>query len=415
MNFSDFSFSDDLDHALNLMGFEKPTPIQEAAIPIIQSGKDIIACAQTGTGKTAAFLLPLLDKISNGERASSGVTNLIIVPTRELALQIDQQLEGFGYFVGASSMPVYGGGDGSGWEQQKLALKQGADFIIATPGRLISHLKLGYVKLSQVEHLVLDEADRMLDMGFLDDILLIAGYLPSNRQTLLFSATMPPKIRDLARKILQDPEEVSLALSKPAEGVLQGAYLVYDDQKIALLEKLLQGKTNYQSIIIFTSSKRMVREIARELHRKKFNVNEISSDLEQGEREKVLRDFGNRKFQILVATDVISRGIDIKDISLIINFDVPQDAEDYVHRVGRTARADTTGVALTLINPKDQRRFGQIEKLIGMVIQKMELPEGLGKGPKYDPDKKADYSGGKGRRRPNKNPSSRQGGYRKKS
>lgn len=387
MNFNDFNFSEDLNHALSLMGFEKPTPIQEGAIPIIQSGKDIIACAQTGTGKTAAFLLPLLDKLSKGERAKSGVTNLVIVPTRELALQIDQQLEGFGYFVGASSLPVYGGGDGAGWDQQKQALKEGADFIIATPGRLISHLKLGYVNLKQVQHLVLDEADRMLDMGFLDDILNIAGHLPKERQTLLFSATMPDKIRTLARRILKDPEEISLALSKPAEGVLQGAYVVYDNQKIPLLEELLSGKESYQSIIIFTSSKKNVREIARELKRKGFDAREISSDLEQEDRETVLRDFANRKFQILVGTDVISRGIDIKDISLIINFDVPQDAEDYVHRVGRTARADTTGVALTLINQKDQRRFAQIEQLIGSEIQKLPLPKQLGEGPDYQPHK----------------------------
>ena len=413
MNFNNFSFGEDLSHALSLMGFEKPTPIQEAAIPIIQSGSDIIACAQTGTGKTAAFLLPLLDRLSKGYRAKKGVTNLIIVPTRELALQIDQQLEGFGYFVGASSLPVYGGGDGVGWDQQKQALKDGADFIIATPGRLISHLKLGYVNLQQVEHLVLDEADRMLDMGFLDDILHIVGYLPENRQTLLFSATMPPKIRELARRILKDPQEVSLALSKPAEGVLQGAYLVYDDQKIPLLEKLLQGKSNYQSIIIFTSSKRMVREIARQLHTKGFSVNEISSDLEQSDREKVLRDFGNRKFQILVATDVISRGIDIKDISLIINFDVPQDAEDYVHRVGRTARADTTGVALTLINQKDQKRFGQIENLIGSVVQKIDLPEGVGKSPDYQPDKRTSMPKKGGRYKPKARP--RQKGPKKNS
>jgi ATP-dependent RNA helicase RhlE len=410
MNFSEFNFSDDLNQALSLMGFEKPTPIQEGAIPIIQKGNDIIGCAQTGTGKTAAFLLPLLNKLSKGEKAKNGVTNLIIVPTRELALQIDQQLEGFGYFVGASSLPVYGGGDGADWDQQKQALMKGADFIIATPGRLISQLKMGYVKIQSVQHLVLDEADRMLDMGFLDDILNIARHLPKDRQTLLFSATMPDKIRHLARKILKDPEEISLALSKPAEGVLQGAYVVYDNQKIPLLETLLQGKETYQSIIIFSSSKKMVREISRDLKRKGFDVNEISSDLEQDEREKVMRGFASRKFQILVATDVISRGIDIKDISLIINFDVPHDAEDYVHRVGRTARADTTGVALTLINPRDQRRFAQIEKLIGSEVQKINLPEEVGEGPAYEPHKSGRGGYGGGRRNPYKGGGGKRGG-----
>ncbi len=386
MGFEDFNFCESLLEGLTMMGFEKPTPIQEKTIPLTQANEDLIACAQTGTGKTAAFLLPLLDKLCKGDKVEDGVNTLVIVPTRELALQIDQQLEGFGYFVGASSLPVYGGGDSSSWDQQKSALSKGADFIIATPGRLISHLNMGYVKLDKLKHLVLDEADRMLDMGFFEDIISIVSHVPADRQTLLFSATMPDKIRKLARKILKDPKEVNIALSKPAAGVLQAAYLTYDRQKIPLLEKLLEGKKNYASIIIFSSSKKKAKDIAVDLKQKGFNAETISSDLDQENREKVIRNFANRKIQILVATDVISRGIDIKDINLIINFDVPQDAEDYVHRVGRTARADTTGVAITLINEADQRRFKQIEELIETEVHKIALPEELGTGPDYNPN-----------------------------
>lgn len=388
MTFEELEFSETLNEALDMMGFKNPTPIQQQAIPIIKAGKDIIACAQTGTGKTAAFLLPILDKLSQKEQSDDSINTLIIAPTRELALQIDQQIEGFGYFVGASSLPVYGGGDASGWEQQKQALSKGADIIVATPGRLISHINLGYVNLKNLEHLILDEADRMLDMGFYDDIVKIVKQLPEKRQNLLFSATMPPKIRHLAKTILQNPEEISLALSKPAEGVLQGAYLAYDSQKLELIEYLLSGKKSYPSIIIFASTRRIVKEIATSLKRKGFKAQEISSDLEQKEREEALNNFKSRNTQILVATDILARGIDIKEISLVINYDVPQDAEDYVHRVGRTARADKTGVALTIISDKDQHRFASIERLIEMEIQKIPLPPELGTGPVYDPKKR---------------------------
>jgi ATP-dependent RNA helicase RhlE len=367
------------------MGFLEPTPIQQEAIPIITEGHDIIACAQTGTGKTAAFLLPVLNKIAKQGKQTTDINTLIIAPTRELALQIDQQVEGIGYFLGVSSLPVYGGGDSDSWTQQKSALTKGADIIIATPGRFISHINLGYVNLDKVEHLILDEADRMLDMGFYDDIMLIVSKLPKDRQTLLFSATMPGKIRTLAKTILRNPKQVSLAMSKPAEGVLQGAYMVYDSQKIPLIVSLLNGKTNYPSIIIFTSTKRMVREINAALIRKNFKSLEISSDLEQKEREKALGLFKNKKVQILVATDILARGIDIKEISLIINYDVPGDAEDYVHRVGRTARADATGVALTFISDRDQHKFYSIEQLIGETIMKAPNPPEVGKGPDYDP------------------------------
>ena len=390
MKFTDFNFGHDLLDALDAMGYENPTPIQQQAIPLIQADRDIIACAQTGTGKTAAFLLPVLDKIADLPTTGK-VSCLVIAPTRELALQIDQQAEGLGYYVNTSSIAVYGGGKGDAFEQQRLALENGADLVVATPGRLLAHLNLGYVDLSSVRFLVLDEADRMLDMGFFDDILKIIKFLPKERQTLLFSATMPPKIKQLAQTILKNPTSISINLSKPAEGVLQGAYVLHDYQKVPLLNDLLKGKAEtYPSVIIFSSQKTMVTQIMRYLYKKGFSVAEMSSNLEQAQREQVLRDFRSRKIQILVATDVMSRGIDIKEISLVINYDVPGDAEDYVHRVGRTARADSTGVALTFISSNDMGRFGSIETLIATTIQKLPLPTGYDAPPTYDP--KAKYS-----------------------
>jgi len=399
MTFQDFHFQDELLDALYYMKFDKPTPIQEQAIPILQAGRDLIACAQTGTGKTAAFLLPLIDRQTRGELPSDSVHTLIIVPTRELALQIDQQMDAFSYFSGASSMAIYGGGDAPDFEQQKKALKQGAGFIIATPGRLLSHLNLGYVDFSGIKHLVLDEADRMLDMGFYEDIVAIARHLPKDRQTLLFSATMPDRIRRLADTIITDPEMINIAISKPAEGVLQGAYVVYENQRLPLLINLLEGKKNYQSILIFTSTKKATSEIAAALRKKGFEAREMSSDLEQGAREQVMRDFASRKTQILVATDIVARGIDIKEINLVINFDVPRDAEDYVHRVGRTARADKTGVAITFITERDQRDFKRIEDLIETTIMKLPIPEEYGAGPDYEPEKRRQKSGSGGGRR----------------
>ncbi len=397
LSFADFHFDGSLEEALDAMGFEEPTPIQQEAIPIILENSDIIACAQTGTGKTAAFVLPILHKLAVKPDREPKIDTLIIAPTRELALQIDQQVEGFGYFTGVSSISVYGGGDSTSWDQQKKALTRGADIIIATPGRLISHISLGYVDFSTVKHFILDEADRMLDMGFFDDIMQIYNKLPTKKQTLLFSATMPGKIRELAKKILHQPKQVSLAVSKPAEGVLQGAYLTYDSQKIPLIEHLLVGKKNYQSVLIFASTRRYVKEITQALNRGNLSALMISSDLEQEEREMALRTFKSKEAQILVATDILSRGIDIKEISLVINYDVPQDAEDYVHRVGRTARADATGVALTFINPKDQRRFHAIERFLGEPINKIALPPELGEAPAYNPNKKRSHrqSGGR--------------------
>ncbi len=380
MDFKDFNFSELILDGLDAMRFEKATPVQEKTIPVIMEGKDLIACAQTGTGKTAAYLLPLCNRLL--EKQHSGVKALILVPTRELAIQIDQQMEGFGYFLPVSSTAIYGGNDSQEWARQRTALETGSDIVITTPGRMLQHLNMGYVNFDSVEHLILDEADRMLDMGFLDDIMAITKHLPEKRQTLMFSATMPPKIRELAKKTLTNPEEVNIAISKPAEGILQAAYMVYDAQKVPLLNSLLREK-DLPSILVFSSRKQKVKEIVQSLKRNGFNAKAIHSDLEQAEREDVLRGFKNRKTQILVATDIIARGIDIEKIDLVINYDVPRDAEDYVHRVGRTARASTQGVALTLINEEDQLDFYKIERLIEKDIYKIPLPPEIGEGPEY--------------------------------
>ena len=370
MTFNDH-FEPELIEGLSSMGFEKPTPIQEKAIPVILQNRDLIACAQTGTGKTAAFLLPVINKIMKDHTET--VDTLIIVPTRELAIQIDEALQGFSYFTPISSIAIFGGTNGTSYEQEKKALIQGANIIIATPGRLIAHLNQGYVKFKTVKHLILDEADRMLDMGFSDDLNRIISFLPKERQTLMFSATMPPKIRTLASKILHQPVEINIAVSKPAEGVLQAAYMVQNDKKVDLIKYLLAGK-KLKTIIIFSSTKHKVKELEKELKKLKMNTSAIHSDLTQDQRNEVLRNFKSKKLQILVATDILSRGIDIDSIELVINFDVPSDAEDYIHRVGRTARAESTGVALTFISPSDRRKFRNIEQLIGSEVKKLPMP-----------------------------------------
>ncbi len=375
MNFKDFGFQQSIMDGIIAMGFEDPTPVQEQSIPLIMQGRDIIACAQTGTGKTAAFILPILNKLTMLPAKLNYISTLVIVPTRELAIQIDQHLEGFGYFAPASSIAVYGGNESAIWDKQRVAIQRGVDFIIATPGRLIQHIRMGYVKLDRVEHLVLDEADRMLDMGFYEDIVEIVSLLPSKRQTLMFSATMPNNIRQLAKKILKDPMEVSIAISKPADNVLQAVYEVDESLKIALLSHLLKGKDHVKSAIIFASTKVKVKSIERSLVHEGMAARAIHSDLEQKEREEVLRQFKNRKFQLLVATDIISRGIDIEDIDLIVNFDVPNDPEDYVHRIGRTARAEADGVALTFINRKEKSLFQRIEIFLGNKIFRIPLPK----------------------------------------
>lgn len=400
MKFEELNLAPSLMEGLSTMNFQEMTPIQELSIPKILEGKDVIACAQTGTGKTAAYLLPLLHKMMTEPQESDAVKAIIMAPTRELAQQIDQQLEGFSYFLSVSSVAVYGGNDASAWEQQKHALQSGADFVIATPGRLISHISLENADFSKVKYFVLDEADRMLDMGFYDDIISIVKQLPKERQTIMFSATMPPKIQQLAENILHEPELVSVAISKPAEGITQQAYICHETQKLLLLVDLLKSEDTNKTII-FSSAKLKVREIARQLNRKGFEVAEIHSDLEQAERDQALLDFKNGKVKALVATDIVSRGIDVDDIDTVINFDVPRDVEDYIHRIGRTARANRTGKGVTFVSIEDQERFCRVEKFLEKTIEKMPLPEELGEGPVYEYDWQ---KGNMGRnRRPNNN------------
>ncbi|MBP7849864.1 MAG: DEAD/DEAH box helicase [Lentimicrobiaceae bacterium] len=373
------------------MGYVHPTPIQQQVIPAVIAGRDVMATAQTGTGKTAAYLLPVIDGIVKTDDADHHIKALIIVPTRELALQIDQQAVGMSFFCGLSSAAIYGGGEGVDWDRQKRAIMQGTDIIVATPGRILSHLRLGYVDFSKLKYFILDEADRMLDMGFHEDIMDILSYIQGSRQTLMFSATMPSEIRSLASKLLQNPAEISIALSKPAEGVLQAAYAIDDAQKLKLLTHLIQNR-DLTSILVFSATKRAVKEISQLLNKTGMLVRAIHSDLEQREREDVLLSFRNRQTQVLVATDVLSRGIDIEGIDLVLNYDVPQDAEDYIHRVGRTARAEATGLAITFVNPKDSHAFRRIEQLMEQKVRMLPLPEGF--SPVALPDGSRKRSGG---------------------
>ncbi len=372
MKFSALNLDQQILEALSYMNFVEPTPIQEKIIPEILQDKDVIACAQTGTGKTIAFVLPILQDLIKKPRET--VSALILVPTRELAIQIDQQIQGLAYDLPIESIAIYGGGDGSNWDTQKRALTLGSNIIVATPGKLISHLNLGYVKFGDVTHLVLDEADRMLDMNFYDDIQKIVKHLPGLKQKSMFSATMSPKIKKLAKSLLHNPTEVILELSKPAEGVLQAAYSVHELEKAKLIQGLILDKPNLNKVLIFSSTKKKVSEIVRALREVGIPAAGISSNLEQNQREEVLLSFRADKIKVLVATDVLSRGIDIKDINLVINYDVPNDAEDYVHRIGRTARANTTGIAITLINRKDEPKFKSIETLIQKSVHRIPMP-----------------------------------------
>jgi len=374
---------------IDSLGFTIPTPIQEQAIPVIAEGKDLIGSAQTGTGKTAAFLLPITDHILRKE-PRSGIKALVIVPTRELAVQIDQHMEGLSYFTSVSSLAIYGGTDGATFTREKTALISGVDVVVCTPGRMIAHLNMGYVDFSSIKTLVLDEADRMLDMGFYDDIMKIISHVPEVRQTLLFSATIPSDIKQLAKKVLHDPFEINIALSKPAEKILQLAYSVYDTQKLPLVKYLL-GTSKGRTILIFCSTKSSTKLLSRELQKAGLEVQEIHSDLEQKEREKVMRGFRNKEIQVLVATDVVSRGIDVENIDLVLNYDVPNDAEDYIHRIGRTARAEASGVAITFINPAGQWKFAEIEKLLGKPVHKGTVPVQFGEAPEYNPKKSGGF------------------------
>lgn len=384
MKFTEFGFDGRLMEGIEASNYEDATPVQQQVIPLILKGRDIIASAQTGTGKTAAFLLPLINRIITEHTDGITITVLVIVPTRELAIQIAQHLEGLSYFTSISSIAVFGGGDGNAFVQEKKALSMGADIVVCTPGKMMSHIKMGYVKLDSLKYLVLDEADRMLDMGFFDDIMFIIKHLPVKRQNLLFSATMPPKIRQLARSILHEPAEINISISKPPEKIIQQAYMVYDAQKIPLILHLLK-ENNFKTVLIFCSSKLNVKALTRDLKRNGIKAGEIHSDLEQDSREDILIQYKSGRLPVLVATDILSRGIDIDNIDLVINFDVPHDGEDYVHRIGRTARAEADGTAFTLVSVKEQRKFLAIEKLLEKVVQKMPLPEAFGEQPSYNP------------------------------
>jgi ATP-dependent RNA helicase RhlE len=383
LTFKDFNFNEQLAEGLLSMGYKTPTAIQQMAIPVVMEGNDVIACAQTGTGKTASYLLPVLHLI--GKNPKHQISALILAPTRELAQQIDQQVEGLAYFTEISSLAVFGGGDGMAYEQQKRGITNKVDILIATPGRLISFLTSGSLKLNQLEYLILDEADRMLDMGFQDDIMRIISYLPAKRQTLLFSATMPGRIRTLAKSILTDPQQINIAISQPAAGINQQIYQVHDEQKTKLLTILLKSGT-YTSIIIFASTKDKVKALYKELKTVGINVNAFHSDIAQNEREEILLQFKNKKLPVIIGTDALSRGIDVEGIDLVVNYDVPGDPEDYIHRIGRTARAATTGTAITFVNERDQRKFQNIQQLIDREIDIITLPAELGEAPKFRPE-----------------------------
>ena len=399
MRFDELPLCDAVLDGLQAMNFKEATPVQEQTIPVILQKRDVIACAQTGTGKTAAFILPLLHNLQSEHHAEHVVNAIIMAPTRELAQQIDQQMEGFSYFMPFSSVAVYGGNDASAWDTQRRGLQKGADVVIATPGRLLSHLNLYEIDFSQVKYFILDEADRMLDMGFFDDIMQVVNRLPKNRQTIMFSATMPPKIRQLAKTIMNNPFEVKIAVSKPPEGIMQTAYICHEAQKPGIIRNLFAAQEP-NKVLLFSGSKLKVKEITKTLRQMGLSVDEMHSDLDQTHRDSVMHEFRNGRVNILVATDIVSRGIDIDDISLVINYDVPHDAEDYVHRIGRTARASAKGMSITFVSTEEQYKFKQIEDFLEKEIYKIPLPAELGEAPEYNPEKnkhlKKTFSKGKG-------------------
>ena len=413
MYFTDFDFEDEVLDALDAMRFEKCTPIQEQTLQPLMEGRDLIGVAQTGTGKTAAYLLPVLNRLCQGGYPEASINCVIMAPTRELAQQIDRQLEGFTYFMNVSSVAVYGGNDGQRYEQELRGMAKGADIIVATPGRLISHINLGNIDLSKVSFFILDEADRMLDMGFCNDIMTIAKQLPKERQTMLFSATMPQEIRKLASDILTDPLQITLALAKPADGITQQAYICHEGQKLGIINSIFDNESS-ERVILFASRKTKVKEISHTLKKHGFNVGEMHSDLSQSERDEIMFQYKSRKIDMIVATDILARGIDIDDIRIVINYDVPRDCDDYIHRIGRTARAGTKGRAITLVNVEDQEYFKRIEDFIEQDVPKMELPAALGEAPAYEP--KSKQKGGKPKRGSgNGNKEKRGGGDRKRN
>ena len=403
MKFEETYLNDNILDALYDMHFEECTPIQAGCIPEILDYRDVIGIAQTGTGKTAAYLLPILSMLDDGGYPQDAINCIIMAPTRELAQQIDQAMQGFGYYLeGISIVAVYGGNDGTRYDQEMKSLRLGADVVIATPGRLLSHIRMGNVDLSRVSFFVLDEADRMLDMGFSDDIMQIVKGLPADRQTIMFSATMPDKIQALAKTILTDPVEVRIAVSKPAEKIHQMAYICHEPQKLGIIKLLFKGN-KLQRVILFSGKKDKVKEVGRQLSMMGVNCCQMHSDLTQQERDEVMLQFKAGKKDVLVATDIVARGIDIDDIQMVINYDVPRDCEDYVHRIGRTARADRDGEAITLVNEADMYAFGQIEKFIEKTVEKIPLPEELGEGPEYTPERHGSPRGkGRGRGRKGK-------------
>ena len=409
MYFTDFDFEDEILDALDAMRFEECTPIQEQTIQPLLDGRDIIGVAQTGTGKTAAYLLPVLNKLCRGGYPEDAINCVIMAPTRELAQQIDRQLEGFTYFMPVSGVAVYGGNDGQRYEQELRGMAKGADIIVATPGRLISHINLGNIDLSKVSFFILDEADRMLDMGFYNDIMTIAKMLPKERQTMLFSATMPTEIRRLAENILTNPLQITLALAKPAEGITQQAYICHEGQKPGIIREIFKNESSERTIL-FTSRKSKVKEISLMMKKQGFNVGEMHSDLSQSERDEIMFRYKSRKIDMIIATDILARGIDIDDIRIVINYDVPRDCDDYIHRIGRTARAGAKGRAITFVSVDDQEYFKRIEDFIEQDIPKLEIPEELGEAPQYEPkskkEKKGDrknYKGGNNKYRRKKN------------
>ncbi len=399
MRFDEILTNDDVLDGLYDMHFEECTPIQEATIPAVLEGRDILACAQTGTGKTAAYLLPVINELAEGGFPEDAVNCVVMAPTRELAQQIDRQMQGFAYFMPVSSIAIYGGTDGYAYDQQRRSLKMGADVVIATPGRLLAHLSMCYVDLSRVSFFVLDEADRMLDMGFYEDIMQIVSHLPQETQILMFSATMPPKIQQMANKILKNPFEIKLAVSKPAEKIEQSAYVCYETQKMPILKKIFKEYPPHR-VIIFSSSKLKVKQLAREMRKQNLKIAEMHSDLDQTQRDNVMLDFKSGKTNVIVATDILSRGIDIDDIEMVVNYDVPHEAEDYVHRIGRTARADRDGKAVTFVTPEDMFRLRKIERLLEKEMPKAEVDKEFGDTPAYNKDvsgrkKSGRRSGGK--------------------
>lgn len=401
MTFEETYLNDNILDALYDMHFEEMTPIQERCIPEILDGHDLIGVAQTGTGKTAAYLLPILSMLDDGGFPKDAVNCIIMSPTRELAQQIDQAMQGFGYYLdGISSVAVYGGNDGNRFDTETKGLKMGADVIIATPGRLLSHIRMGHLDLSRLSFFVLDEADRMLDMGFSDDILQIAKLLPPSHQTIMFSATMPAKIQQLARTLLNNATEVKIAVSKPAEKIQQSAFVCYEAQKLGIVRSLFKAG-ELQRVIIFSGKKDKVKDITRELKHMHINCAPMHSDLSQAERDEVMYQFKAGQVDVLVATDIVARGIDIDDILMVINYDVPHDAEDYVHRIGRTARAQRDGVAITFVSEQDIRYFADIERFLEREIPKNTLPEGMGEGPEYKPTAPRKSSRGRGGRHRN--------------